>query len=337
MIQYVAAGKANPVEASSRLDTNTTGSCIPLERRPHLRIGDLGKRRSSMMTTSPMELNLPTADLSIPDFIPTAQDVRATRILLHHVGLPTELILLILDFARYWTSRTTFRTSKLCILDWNYSLNHSTAVAYLSAPVTLQPTTTGEMPKIRAVEFRILSHDQGWTSERAQNTYRTSSWFEVSILQGTQSRRLERSSALQTAWSPATFMPRNVSMFTDVERARAGGEFAEFVPRPGTEMEGQRTHCREMERVTRDEWEGEGPPEEGRHAWWVQGNRVVGATLDPDRWARRENAVGNRVVWGCKAAPAWEGNEGTGQGDGFVECLKDGDWIILWARAKVGW
>ncbi|OAG05619.1 uncharacterized protein CC84DRAFT_1145151 [Paraphaeosphaeria sporulosa] len=283
-----------------------------------------------------MELNLPVADSFDPDFRPTALDVRATRILLQHVGLPTELILLILDFARYWTSCTTFRASKLCLLDWNHDLNHSSTVAYLSAPVSLRPTSTGETPKIREIEFCILSHDQGWTSEFTQNKYKTSSWFEVSIVRGSPSRMLGDST--RTSGTNSSCMPRNVAMFADVERARAHCKYVEFVRRPDEGMEEQRTHCREMIRVFRDESQGEMPLEEGMHAWWLQGNRVVTATGDPDRWARRENAVENRVKWGCRAAPAWEGNEGAGKGEGFVDSLKDGDCVVLWARVKRrGW
>ncbi|KAF2446360.1 hypothetical protein P171DRAFT_471902 [Karstenula rhodostoma CBS 690.94] len=266
-----------------------------------------------MFPAEPTKPNLPATDPRGSEFIPTAPDIRATRILLHHFNLPTELILLILDHARYWTAHTTFRASKLCLLDWNHSLHHSTAVAYLSAPVSLRPTRTGETPKVREVAFRTLSHDQGWTSEPTQDTYRTSSWFEVSVVQG---------------------LPlSNVTPYTDVERARVHCVDSGFMRRSGGEVEEQRMHCGEMRRVTREG--DEGTPEEGTHAWWVQGNRVAAASGDLEG---RECAVENRVRWGCRAAPVWEGNEGAGRGEGFVDCLRDGDWIVLWARAKRrGW
>jgi hypothetical protein len=39
-----------------------------------------------------------------------------------------------------------------------------------------------------------------------------------------------------------------------------------------------------------------------------------------------------RVVWSLEGV---EGNEGAGSGEGFVQALKDGDVVLVWARAKV--
>ena len=38
------------------------------------------------------------------------------------------------------------------------------------------------------------------------------------------------------------------------------------------------------------------------------------------------------VVW---AQEHWVGNEGSGKGEGFLEALKEGDRILVWARAKI--
>lgn len=65
--------------------------------------------------------------------------------------------------------------------------------------------------------------------------------------------------------------------------------------------------------------------------WYIQGNEVArsASTFDGDMIPR------DRVVWGSKSTPRWVGNEGTGSGEGFVDSIKEGDWIVVWARAKV--
>ena len=71
---------------------------------------------------------------------------------------------------------------------------------------------------------------------------------------------------------------------------------------------------------------------DGDDAWYLQGNEVARATSVFDgEMIRRYH-----VVWGRKAHPAWVGNEGAGNGHGFIDSLKPRDWICVWARAKVG-
>lgn len=62
-------------------------------------------------------------------------------------------------------------------------------------------------------------------------------------------------------------------------------------------------------------------PEEGDFAWYLQGNRVAD-----------ENPPFYRIV--CTEG-GFEGNEGAGRGEGFIQALKDGDHLLIWARAKV--
>lgn len=61
--------------------------------------------------------------------------------------------------------------------------------------------------------------------------------------------------------------------------------------------------------------------EEGDFAWYLQGNRVA-----------EENPKPYRILW---AADRFEGNVGAGSGAGFVQNLKEGDELLIWARAKV--
>lgn len=64
-------------------------------------------------------------------------------------------------------------------------------------------------------------------------------------------------------------------------------------------------------------------PQEGEEniAWYLQGNRVA-----------TEVSELSKVLW---ATDKWVGNEGSGKGEGFLEELKKGDLILIWARAKV--
>lgn len=75
--------------------------------------------------------------------------------------------------------------------------------------------------------------------------------------------------------------------------------------------------------VRRPDYAEQGPQGgEGDLAWYLQGNRVAtqGRTEDYNvRWTHHD----------------FEGNEGSGQGDNFLNELKEGDRLLVWARAKV--
>lgn len=107
----------------------------------------------------------------------------------------------------------------------------------------------------------------------------------------------------------------------------------ELVRRPSAEIESQRLHCKEMMEVTSPVKKGESPlkVEEGEYSWYLQGNHVKKrlSVFEGEMVPRY------RIVWGSKANPVWSGNEGAGSGTGFVDTLKPGDWICVWARAKV--
>lgn len=61
---------------------------------------------------------------------------------------------------------------------------------------------------------------------------------------------------------------------------------------------------------------------EGDLAWYLQGNRV----------ATQGHAEEYDITW---TQYAYEGNEGSGTGYEFLNELKDGDRLLIWARAKV--
>jgi hypothetical protein len=107
-------------------------------------------------------------------------------------------------------------------------------------------------------------------------------------------------------------------------------------PRPSSDMEPQRLYCKEMINVTSssDELSNKSQSrsrKEREFAWYLQGNEVAKEkSIFDGEMVRRYN-----VVWGSKSNPRWVGNEGSGRGEGFVDSLQEGDWVVVWARAKV--
>tara|TARA_R110002003_G_scaffold33_3_gene2070 strand:- start:8554 stop:8901 length:348 start_codon:yes stop_codon:yes gene_type:complete len=100
-------------------------------------------------------------------------------------------------------------------------------------------------------------------------------------------------------------------------------------------MEPQRIHCSEMINLTTAENEandkGLSGSKEGLNSWYLQGNEVArGVSVFEGDMVPR-----HKIVWSCKANRRWVGNDGTGKGESFVDSLQNGDWIVLWARAKV--
>lgn len=252
------------------------------------------------------------------EFYPNQSDIRATRTILASLGLPTELILYTLDLARYWTRNIIEVSDHHVLMDEDWNLEYTAAYPYLLFPVSFSAEPDGEQPKLRELEFLIVSHDQAWTTEDTKGTYKTSSWFEVS-----QCRT-------DNPWS----IPER-SQYCNVEEARhIWGEWgATLLPRPSQEMEPQRCHCPEMMKVSWGDNNVEPKPDldEGTHAWYLQGNEVArGIGVFEGEMVKRYH-----VVWGCAANPRWEGNKGAGRGEGFVDGLHDGDFILVWARAKV--
>jgi hypothetical protein len=244
------------------------------------------------------------------------------------------LVLDILDKARYWVEykRTVERHEAL--LDMEFSLSFSTAHAYLVMPLSFWDTTTREKPKIREIEFLIVSHDQGWTSESTKGTYETTSFFEASILRPCSGDNDEQEARmLDTLFDNQLESRSNIYTVTKDVFNSAGYD---LVRRPSSEYESHRTHCEEMQFfrwLEEEDRAAERLPRgvEGEHAWYLQGNEVARgiSTFEGDFIPRY------RVVWGCKANPVWAGNEGAGKGEHFLDSLQKGDWICVWARAKV--
>lgn len=63
--------------------------------------------------------------------------------------------------------------------------------------------------------------------------------------------------------------------------------------------------------------------ESDKYAWYLQGNKVAVA-----------RPLTHNVIWSV-AENETEGNEGAGKGDGFLDELRAGDRVLVWARARV--
>ncbi|KAF2790180.1 hypothetical protein K505DRAFT_283109 [Melanomma pulvis-pyrius CBS 109.77] len=287
-------------------------------------------------------------------YIPSERDVRDVRSIVASLGFPTELVLAILDFARYWPEITNESIVHSVLLDEEWSLDFSVASIYLWAELPQSDARyEDENPKMREIEFTIVSHDQGWTTEDTKGSYQTSSWFEASIFRH------------ETPDYPSSYRAYEDNLWTNLEIARsfyAKHRGWHMVPRPSSHMEPQRLHCDEMKNIT---WSVEArqrqneiyaepsrnpqprnaqasiqktetynESDEGKHSWYLQGNEVAkGTSVFQGEMVKRYH-----VVWGCAANPTWKGDAGAGSGEAFVDSLQKGDIIVVWSRAKRrGW
>ena len=243
----------------------------------------------------------------------TYASVLEARSILKTLGLPTELALQILDHAEYWPSLTFSSQSPHTTKARATSASPSAATLCLAAPILDSDAARydGETPRLRAIAFHLRSRDQGWTSEPTRGTFHTSSWTEVSLL-----RKTPDSISSSTAPTNDFGVDRHVAgLPPSCWLVAAFASPAHFL-----------THVLARGRclVPRPEGAQQGPQGgESGLAWFLQGNRVAteGRCEEyPVRWTR----------------DAEEGEEeGRGSGEGFLESVREGDWLLVWARAKV--
>jgi hypothetical protein len=228
---------------------------------------------------------------------PSYKDVCTARAHLKALALPTELVLQILDYAQYYPQLSFTANPQRPIIAAAQGNRNCCAALCLDAGVFDNGIVSairqgGEVPKIKALEFHMVSKDQGWTTEDTRGTYSTSSWLEVSILRSLTERHTD---------PPSTHVPSlEWSDPSDLHSHMAGQGWG-LVKRPASAEQGPQGG-------------------EGDFAWYLQGNRVA---VGWDEY---------RVLW---AEDRVEGNEGAGSGEGFLQELRDGDRVLVWARAKV--
>lgn len=230
-------------------------------------------------------------------YLPSYADVCVARAMLKALGLPTELVLDILDYAQYEPIlEVSSQGPHIASANVRKSGVFVGAQICLDIPVLTKETlrqlcARSVTPKVREIEFRITSQDQGFSSVNTPGTYETFSWLEASILR-----------PLPGAPSPPGLPARNLE--TPRHLHNMFQEYCELVRSPPEAEQG-------------------GQAGEGHFAWYLQGNCV--AETDP---------LNYRIVWG-KDYCECETDRGAGEGTGFIEALQEGDRVLIWARAKV--
>lgn len=247
----------------------------------------------------------------------TYASVLEARSVLKTLGLPTELALQILDHAEYWPSRTFSSQSPHATEARATSASPSAATLCLAAPLLdVDPLEYGgETPRLKAIAFRLRSRDQGWTSEPTRGTFHTSSWTEVSLLRKTPDRVSSSTTPTSDFIGPERDVPGLPPSCWLVAAFASPAHFLTHVLPRGRCL------------VPRHEGAQQGPQGgEGGLAWFLQGNRVA----TEGRWGEYS------VRW-TRGAGDREGEEeeGRGSGEGFLESVREGDWLLVWARAKV--
>ncbi|KAF2018294.1 hypothetical protein BU24DRAFT_421275 [Aaosphaeria arxii CBS 175.79] len=190
-------------------------------------------------------------------YTPDYDDVRAARTILQSLKLPTELVLDILDRARYWPCAHFVTRNRKSVKS---GMNIVSEICFEGPvfPPSVLESFQGEKVKLKEISWYIMSKDQGWTSEGTEGTFQTHSWTDVSILRPLGDSRDPCLSA--------------------VELARTFGEVTELMdilsPRGWTMVPHQ--------------------TDDGlSHTWRLQGNRVAGQNPESYHitWSQDENRV----------------------------------------------
>lgn len=237
-------------------------------------------------------------------------DICQARAILQSLKLPMELVLEILELASYepWKQWTMGNTSgATATASAHYGESNEAAVLCLNASV-LDPAFMkkfgDESPKIRDITWFIKSRDQGWTSEGTAGTFATSSWLEVSIL--TPDSNNMRTTALDMREMPQW---RNSWPSLEEFHKDAATRGWKAVPCPTS--------------IENDQEDSGGTVD---YSWPLQMNRVATSSYE------------DYQVICSSATDRFEGNEGAGEGNGFLSNIKSGDQILVWARAQYpGW
>jgi hypothetical protein len=202
-------------------------------------------------------------------FTPTYNDVCQTRALLKSLKLPTELVLSILDYAQYWPIHqvTGGGAQAAARGDRPSAATLSLSISLFDTPVVTEALASGEHAKIKRIEFTVRSRDQGWTSERTQGTFSTSSWTEVSILRNASNiNSMLPFPRLVNTW---------ISSPQDYHTNTVGRNWS-LVKRPESALQGPQGG-------------------EGDFAWFLQGNRVAAGESEEYKivWTEEGREEGN--------------------------------------------
>lgn len=227
------------------------------------------------------------------------EDVLEARTLLEGRGLPMELVLDILDHAEYWPMRQFSTTPGSTVKVAATMFRSSAAGLCLDADIFNDPVVNDLRANGEKVRIKAIQF-QIRSRDQGWTSEPTRGTFSTSSwLEASILRGVESHS---TTFPPSCWLD---SVFASPE------SFQYHVTSRGWQL------------VRRPEHAEQGPQGgEGDLAWYLQGNRV----------ATQGRAEEYDVLW---THDTYGGNEGSGRGDDFLHALKEGDRLLVWARAKV--
>jgi hypothetical protein len=228
---------------------------------------------------------------------PSYEDVCEARAHLKALNLPTELVLQILDHAQYWPQVDFAANPRQPIVAASQGNQNCYAALCLDAGVFDNAVVSAIRKGGEVAKIKSLEFHMVSRDQGWVSGNTRGTYSTSSWLEVSILRSLND----DHRQSPTTHY-QNVDFYSP-------SDFHEAVSDDGWEL------------VKRPESAEQGPQGgEGDFAWYLQGNRVA---VGWDEY---------RVLW---AEDRIEGNEGAGSGAGFLQELKEGDRVLVWARAKV--
>lgn len=229
---------------------------------------------------------------------PSYADICVVRAMLESLGLPTELVLEILAMAQY-EPVLNFDRSQYVTTQGHYGHGDPLSRVCLIAEILSQEV----MHQISSPEV---------TLEAKEISFNVSSCDQGWTSENTQGT-FNTSSWLEVS----IIRPDKRTSFQEVEHLVRNTEFGNAQHLHNLlQAAGHKLVDKRPSNIAVGPQGGEPPL-----AWYLQGNQVAapGYTDYHVRWA----------------STGFEGNEGAGKGEGFIDALQEGDLILVWARAKV--
>lgn len=238
----------------------------------------------------------PPAPTSGP-FVPTYRDVCRARALLKSLQLPTELVLQVLENAQYWPVHEFEARIPRPIVAAASGAQPAAALLCFEAELFDSPVIEDVRRSGEPCKIRSVEFE---IASRDQGWTSENSHGSFSTSSWTEVSILRRVSGGSLQDPLSSVMHRSISSPRDLQAAMADCG-SSLVKRPESALQGPQDG-------------------EGHLAWYLQGNRVAGGKEE------------YHITW---TEAGSQGNSGAGTGEGFVQELKDGDRMLIWARAKV--
>ncbi|KAJ4339869.1 hypothetical protein N0V95_007648 [Ascochyta clinopodiicola] len=239
-------------------------------------------------------------DNSLPDepWILGYEDVRKARALLKSLGLPVELVLEILEYAQYWPTRQFSTQNRNSVKAAATMFRSSAAALCLDVDAFHDPIVESLRTCGEKVKIKAIEFHIRSRDQGWTSEPTVGTFNTSSWLEASILRGVDNHTV---SFPPSCWLD---SVFTSPE------SFQDHVAPSGWQL------------VERPGYAEQGPQGgEGDLAWYLQGNRV----------ATQGRLEEYDVLW---THDGHGDSEGSGTGDGFLQNLKDGDRLLVWARAK---